>query len=420
MAGRHANIFNRHPLEEHIAMSGSPTDQSIVIVGAGPVGLFAAVLLINAGYRVTVLEKNDGLALDMRASTFHPATLDLLGPLDLADPLIARGSITQGWQYMIHGTKKHAVFDLVSIGDITKHPFRLQCEQFNFCSLAVDHLVSSPLFKLRFGHELLSAEEQDCEVKLKVRGPTGTYDIDTPWLIAADGSNSTVRKLLGLRFEGSAFPQAAITMVLSHPFQFDVPGLLGVNYVWTESGHYSLMQIRDLWRFSYSPDQGQSVKEALSTPVAQAHLQEIFPCSEPYEILQSNCYSLQQRCLDSFRVGRILFAGDSAHLNSPVGGMGMNSGMHDAHCLVEHLVPVLQGEDDRILDRYSRRRRTIALEEIQRLSARNHRWHRETDPSRRGEIWQELQDIVTDPVKTREFLLNSSMIHSRQREKEID
>ena len=98
----------------------------------------------------------------------------------------------------------------------------------------------------------------------------------------------------------------------------------------------------------------------------------------------------------------------------------MNSGMHDAHCLVDHLLPVLEGEDDALLDRYSRRRRTVALEEVQRLSARNYRWHRETDPQKRAEIWQELQDIVNDHDKTREFLLNSSMIRSRQRELEID
>ena len=127
-------------------MPGNGTSQPIVIVGAGPVGLFAAVLLVRAGFSVIVLEKNDHLALDMRASTFHPATLDLLGSVGLAELLVARGSITQGWQYMIHGTKKHAVFDLESISDLTDHPFRLQCEQFHFSNIAVEYLVSSPLF----------------------------------------------------------------------------------------------------------------------------------------------------------------------------------------------------------------------------------------------------------------------------------
>lgn len=383
-------------------------------------GLYAAILLVDAGHRVVVLEKSSGLPMDMRASTFHPATLDLLEMHGMADALTARGSITQGWQYMVHGTKNHAVFDLEVINDLTNHPYRLQCEQFHFTGLALEYLVASPLFEIRFGNELTALEEQQGGLQLEVRKSAGEYRIDTPWLIAADGGRSTVREFLGLPFEGSIFPSTAITLVLNYPFQDDVAGLLGVNYVWTDNGHYSLMQIRDLWRFSYSPDQEQTVEQALSEPVAQSHLQDIFPRQQPYTLLQRNYYTLHQRCLESFRFGRVLFAGDAAHLNSPTGGMGMNSGMHDAHCLVEHLLPALQGGDDTLLDRYSRRRRTIALEEVQRLSERNHHWHRETDSQKRTEIWQELQDIVTDEYRTREFLLDSSMIRSRQRELEID
>ncbi len=401
-------------------MESASAIQPIVIAGAGPVGLYAAILLVNAGYRVIVLEKITGLSLDMRASTFHPATLDLLGMTGLAEPLVARGSITQGWQYMVHGTKKHAVFDLECISDLTEHPYRLQCEQFHFSNIAVEHLLKSPLFEIRFGHEVRGIEQDRDGVCLIIHSLAGDYRLSAPWLIAADGGRSAVRKHLGLAFEGSVFPKTSITLVLDYPFQDEIPGILGVNYVWTDSGHYSLMQIRDLWRFSYSPDQGQPVEEALSEPVAQSQLQAIFPCKQPYTLLQRNYYTLQQRCLDSFRHGRVLFAGDAAHLSSPAGGMGMNSGMHDAHCLVEHLLPVLQGADDILLDRYSRRRRTVELEEVQRLSARNHRWHRETDPGKRSEIWRELQEIVNDPDRTREYLLNSSMIRSRQREMEIN
>ena len=400
-------------------MKSASANQPIVIAGAGPVGLYAAILLVNAGHRVIVLEKNTGLSLDMRASTFHPATLDLLGKIGLAEPLVAHGSITQGWQYMVHGTKKHAVFDLECISDLTEHPYRLQCEQFYFSNIAVEHLLKSPLFEVRFGHELRGIEQGGDGVCLTVHAISGDYQFNAPWLIAADGGRSSVRKQLGLAFEGSVFSKTSITLVLDYPFQDEIPGILGVNYVWTDSGHYSLMQIRDLWRFSYSPDQDQSVEEALSEPVAQSQLQAIFTSNQPYTLLQRNYYTLQQRCLESFRHGRVLFAGDAAHLTSQAGGMGMNSGIHDAHCLVEHLLPVLGGADDVLLDRYSRRRQIIALEEVQRLSARNHRWHRETDPEKRAEIWRELQEIVNDRDKTREFLLNLSMIRSRQRELEI-
>ncbi len=208
--------------------------------------------------------------------------------------------------------------------------------------------------------------------------------------------------------------------MLDYPFQDHVPGLLGVNYVWTDRAYYSLMQIRDLWRFSYSPDPQEPVEDVLSEQSTQARIQSLFPRNRPYKVLLSRHYSLQQRCLDAFRAGRVLLAGDAAHLNSPAGGMGMNSGMHDAQSLVDHLLPVLEGEDDALLDRYSRRRRTVALEEVQRLSGRNHRWYRENDPEKRAAIWRELMEIVDDPERTRAFLLDSSMIASRLREQEIE
>lgn len=394
-------------------------NKPVVIAGAGPVGLFAAVLLVRAGHRVLVLEKNDGLALDMRASTFHPATLDLLEPLGLADPLVFRGSITQGWQYMIHGTKQHAVFDLECISDSTGFPFRLQCEQFHFSNIAIEYLIGSPLFEIRFQHEISGVENREGGVLVKVFHPGGEDEIRSPWLVAADGGNSGVRRLLGLAFEGRLLPAASVSLVLDHPFQHDIPGIIGVNYVWTDTGYYSLKQIRDLWRYSYAPDPAHPVEQALSDKVIQSHLQSLFPSVEPYRVLERNYYDLEQRCLESFRCGHVLFAGDAAHLDSPAGGFGMNAGIHDAQCLAEHLVPVLNGGSHDLLDRYSRRRRTVVVEEIRRLAARNEQWRRETDPGRRALIWKELQEIVSDPVKTREYLLNSSMIRSRQREQQI-
>ena len=408
-------------------MTSRPTDP-IIIAGAGPVGLFVALLLVEAGQRVIVLEREPTLSEDMRASTFHPATLELLEPFGLARQLVAAGTPTPRWQYWIHGTDQRAIMDMSAIADRTAFPFRLQCEQFRLTRLLAARLQDHPLCELRFGYELSAVSinpdgsEYD-SVSVEICGPKGPETIDTSWLIAADGGKSSVRKALNLPFEGSVFPKTSITLVLDFPFQDHVPELLGVNYVWTEKAHYSLMQIRDLWRFSYSPQADQSVAEALSEDATEAALQSVFPKDSPYAVLQRNHYTLHQRCLDSFRQGPILFAGDAAHLNSPAGGMGMNSGLHDAHCLAEHLLPVLAGgggkADAGLLDRYDRRRRTIARDEVQRLSARNYRRHRETDPKQRAAIWQDLHETSQDPALMREFLLEASMIRSREREKEI-
>jgi len=388
------------------------------------VGLFTALLLVEAGHPVMVLEREAELSEDMRASTFHPATLDLLHAVKLAEPLVAAGTPAGTWQYQVHGTDQRAVFDLSVIADKTDFPFRLQCEQFRLTRLLAERLQGHPLCELRFAHAVTDVARQiqdDGEelVCVEITGPGGSEKIRTPWLIAADGGKSTVRKSLGLPFEGAVFPKTSITLVVDYPFQEHVENLLGVNYVWTETAHYSLMRIRNLWRFSYSPQQDQSVEEALSEKNAQAALQSVFPSDVPYTLLQRNYYTLHQRCLDSFRHGHVLFAGDAAHLNSPAGGMGMNSGLHDAQCLADHLLPVLSGEDDSLLDRYDRRRRTVALDEVQKLSARNYRRHRETDPQKRAEIWQDLLLTSQDKTRMREFLLGASMIRSRERELEI-
>ena len=392
----------------------------IVVVGAGPVGMYMALQLVEAGHAVTLLEQCDALPEDMRASTFHPATLDVLDRHGLGRRLADLGTVVPQWQYWIHGTDERVVFDLGVLSDVTKHPYRLQCEQFVLNHLIADRIEENPLFDMRLETRVTGVRDEGDFVTVRAEGPNGTEEWETPWLIAADGARSTVRKLLMLGFEGSVFPKTSITLVLDHPFDEEEPGLLPVNDVWTDDAHYSLMQVRKLWRFSYSPQQNQSISEAVSEPVAQAHLQSVFPRSEPYKILQANHYMLHERCLDNFRHGRVVFAGDSAHLNSPSGGMGMNSGLHDAQCLADHLLPVLDGEDDALLDRYDRRRRTIAREEVQRISARNYRRHRETDPEKRRVIWSGLKSVAEDPEQLREFLLDSSMIRSRQRELEID
>jgi len=396
------------------------SDSQVTIIGAGPSGLALAWWLVEQGVSVTVLERETAIPRDMRASTFHPATLDLLTESGLAAALIERGTVVPQWQYLIHESGERAVFDMAHLSEVTAHPFRLQCEQFQLTELLAEKLAKQPLCELRLGATLQSVIPGESQVTVQYQS-AGEDSVNVcDWLIAADGASSQVRKSLGLHFDGQTFPKTSITLVLEYPFEDDIPNLLGVNYVWLPDRHYSLMRLRDTWRLTYSPEQDQDIETALSDAVARTHIARVSPRASGTTILTRNYYTLHQRCLASFCHGHVLFVGDAAHLNSPAGGMGMNSGIHDARSLADHLVPVINGDDPLLLERYDRRRRTIAQEEVQRLSARNYARHRETEASKRMLIWNELQEIVSDPVKHRDYLLDAAMIRSRQREKTIE
>ena len=395
-------------------------DSEVAIVGAGPSGLTLAWWLLEHGIKVTVLEREDSIPKDMRASTFHPATLDLLADSGLADALVERGTVVPQWQYLIHESGERVVFDMACLSDVTAYPFRLQCEQFQLTELLADKLAQHPHCALHFGAAVESVVAEAERVRFRYRHGEAHHDAVCTWLIAADGASSQVRKSLNLKFDGQVFPKTSITLVLDHPFEDDIPNLLGVNYVWLPDRHYSLMRLRDTWRFTYSPEQDQDTDTALSDDIARAHIARVAARAADTKILSRNYYTLHQRCLDCFCHGRVVFVGDAAHLNSPAGGMGMNSGIHDARSLADHLVPVLQGDNPTLLERYDRRRRTIALEEVQRLSARNYARHRETAADKRRVIWQELQDTVNNPTRHRDYLLEAAMIRSREREHTID
>ena len=347
-------------------------DSQVTIIGAGPSGLTLAWWLVEQGISVTVLERETAIPRDMRSSTFHPATLDLLTESGLAAALIERGTVVPQWQYLIHESGERAVFDMSHLSEVTAYPFRLQCEQFQLTELLAEKLAKQSLCDLRLGATLQSVIPGESQVTVQYQSAGEDCANVCDWLIAADGASSQVRRSLGLDFEGQIFPKTSITLVLGHPFENDIPNLLGVNYVWLPDRHYSLMRLRDTWRLTYSPEQDQDIETALSDAVAQTHIARVSPRANGTAILTRNYYTLHQRCLARFCHGHVLFVGDAAHLNSPAGGMGMNSGIHDARSLADHLVPVINGDDPSLLERYDRRRRTIAQEEVQRLSARNY------------------------------------------------
>ncbi len=384
----------------------------LLIIGAGPVGFVTALRLVRAGIPVILVEKDTQLQDDLRASTFHPPTLEMLDELGLTEGLLRQGLRTRTWQIRLHETHEKAEFDLDAIRSDTRYPFRLQVEQRVLCALAAEQAAKEPLLDLRMGTQLIDFSQTADHVVARLQTRSGAEQtVSTPFMIAADGARSFVRDKLALNFEGLTYPETTLLVTTDFDFAAHLPGLSNVNYVWYEHGTFSLLRLPDIWRCSLYPDEGESDDEALQGENIECKLQRIVPRDTPYTIREARPYRIHQRIVDDYRIGRILLVGDAAHLNSPSGGMGMNGGVHDAFNLTDKLPSVLAGKASmERLDLYTRQRQPVAKQQILQQAHQNRTRMQQRDPvARRAEL-QRLQSIAADPVQAREYLLRSSMI----------
>ena len=153
----------------------------------------------------------------------------------------------------------------------------------------------------------------------------------------------------------------------------------------------------------------------LTDEAVHARFQKFFPNKTPYDIVHRNLYTVHQRVAATFRKGRILLAGDSAHVNNSIGGMGLNGGIQDAANLAEKLVQVLNGAPDSLMDLYSLQRRTVSIEYVQAQTIANKKQLETRDPEERKKVLEDLAATAADPIKARAYLLRTSMIALQQR-----
>ncbi len=393
--------------------------ERVIVVGAGPVGLVTAMLLATREIPVLVLEAEAGINDDLRASTFHPPTLDMLEPFGVTAPLIEQGLVCPTWQIRMHPGGEHALFDLSVISDVTSHPYRLQCEQAKLARIVADRLADEALVEIRFNARVAGLQQSGDRVVVTVNGDDHET-FTASYVIGADGAGSVVRQALGLEFRGMTYPETTVLVSTTFPFHKHLEGLSNVNYCWSPEGNFSLLRLKEFWRCSLYYDPNLSFDEAIADGRVQEQLNEIVPNPEPFEIIDRRPYRVHQRIVDDFRSGRVLLAGDAAHLNTPSGGMGLNGGIHDAFNLVDKLAQVWRGADPALLDQYTRQRRPVVETASLQQADRNRKRMTEKDPEARARSLAEMQKTAATPALARDFLLKSSMIHGLRQAEAIE
>lgn len=400
-------------------MSAASGANRVIVVGAGPVGLVSALGLAVQGIPVLVLESQPTLFKDLRAGSFHPPSLEVLEPLGITKQLLELGIPVPRWQFRDRAEGVIGVFELSLLKDETPYPYRLHLEQHKLTPMVYAMLQRIPHAEVRFSSQVVGLEQSEREVTLRVEAPDGTESLEARWVIGADGGHSAVRKACGIEFDGYTYPERF--SLVSTPVDLGAIGYTETAYIAHPDDWCAVFHLPDegppgLWRFLYGCRPDETEEQALSDEVVQARLQAFIPRSERYETRHCTIYRVHQRVAKTFRAGRVLLAGDAAHLNNPIGGFGMNAGLQDAANLAEKLGAVWRGEaDESLLERYVRQRRTANIEYVQEASIRNKRTLEERDPVVRRQRLEEYRRAAQTPALAKEILMKSSMIASIRR-----
>ena len=387
-------------------------DHPVLVVGSGPVGLTLASLLVKRGVRVLVVEARAEIEQQPRASTFHAPTLELLDHLDATGPLLESGLIADRYQNRDRQRGIIAEFDFGLLKNDTKYPFRLQCEQQRLCELLLGRLRQDPLADIRFSTRLITFRDDDEVVHATLEADDGESVVEpVSMLIGADGASSTVRGCLDVEFPGATYEDHYLVYLTDYAFEDAFDDLALVNYISDPDEFVVLLRAPEAWRVLFRAGPDLTEEEARDPNRAQERLHGVVERDEDYNILHTQLYRIHQRVASRFRVGRVVLVGDAAHINSPIGGMGMNNGIHDAFDLMRSLPEVLTGQRPvDSLDDWAERRRAVALEYVQMISDRNSKTLAESDGLVRLETQRDLRATAEDPVRAREWLLSSSML----------
>jgi 3-(3-hydroxy-phenyl)propionate hydroxylase len=385
----------------------------VVVAGAGPVGCVAATYLAQQGIDVLLAEAGPDAARDLRASTFHPPTLEMLDDLGVAPRLLEMGLKAPIYHWRDRKTGEVLSFDLAEIADATRYPFRLQCEQYYLARMLAEGLEQAGAAEVLFNHRLVHFEQDDAGVRVDLEGPNSIVTVEADYLIGADGASSIVRKWLATEFDGFTYPEKFLCLSTDTPLDEYLPNLAYVNYVSDPDEWLVLLKVPTLWRVLVPAEETEDNSELLSDRKKNQVFDGITGEGAAIKTHHRTIYRVHQRVAKQFRKGRVMLIGDAAHLNNPLGGFGMNSGIHDAFNLCAKLTDVIRnGADDSLLDLFDRQRQTVTHNFTQQQTIENMALMRGGQSEAHRRRLENMRLLSEDPERRRTYLLRQAMITS--------
>jgi len=315
----------------------------VVVVGAGPIGLAAGLDCARRGIPTVILDDNNTVSVGSRAVCYAKRPLEILDRLGVAAPLVAKGISWKVGKVFVRDRLAYQ-FDLLPESD-HKMPAMINLQQYYLEETLVAALDAEPLADLRWKHKVVAIDQHADHAVLTVETPDGVFTMQATWVIACDGANSDMRRMVGADFEGQAFHDrfliADVVMQAGFPterwFWFDPPFHRNQSVLLHK-------QSDDVWRIDFQlgwdADPNEEKKPENVIPRIKAMLGD----EREFELEWVSIYQFACRRIDNFRYGRVLFAGDAAHQVSPFGARGANTGIQDTDNLAWKLKLVLDGD----------------------------------------------------------------------------
>ncbi|HSE93457.1 MAG TPA: FAD-dependent monooxygenase [Methylomirabilota bacterium] len=386
----------------------------VAIAGAGPVGLALACALGHHGVGCVVLEEDETLSRHSKAPGVLPRTLEIFRAWGVLDRFLDTGTLLTRPGVWSPGAREPIVtIDLSQLDEMTAVPGVLIIPQNRTEALLRDHALASGLADVRFGHRVAGFEQGDAGVSVAVEPATGApYRVECEMLVGCDGPHSLVREALGWRLEGKTYPTRLVLADVR--LGDDRNGVPWPRVAADRDGFHAALRLEpDLWRIIGNVAAGVT-DDAATTQDHVARRAELLFGPGPFELLWADVFRIHCRTSPGFRRGRVLLAGDAAHINSPAGGQGMNSGIQDAHNLGWKLARALGGgAREPLLASYEEERRPVIVANVERYTDLLTRGFLLAPPLLRRGTLAAARLAISQPPLLRRLLRRAAMLDAR-------